>query len=125
MPDKHLRHAQGRPSGVPVRLIGVWFNLLRATVPETPARMQLAPPAARQAAKARIAAYVQAAFRGMVLHTAVTDGNRVVARTARGNLFGYVQRHHELGAVRYDRWRIAWACAVDGNVPALLEPAPE
>lgn len=125
VPDRPLRHVQGRLSGVPVRLNGVWFNLLRATAPETPARMQLVPPAARQAAKARIAAYVQAAFRGMVLHTAVTDNNRVVARTARGNLFGYVQRDHELAALRYDRWHIAWACAVDGNVLALLEPAPE
>ena len=117
-----VAQAAERRCGVPVRLSGVWFNLLRATEPETPARMQLVPAVVRQAAKARIAAYVQDVFRGMALHTEVTDSNRVVTRTARGNLFGYVHRDHELAAVRYDRWRIAWACAVDGNVLALLQP---
>jgi hypothetical protein len=115
--------APDRLCGVPVRLNGVWFNLLRATAPETPVSMGQVPDALRQEAKARIADYVQEAFRGMVLHAEVTENNRVVARTARGNLFGYVQREHELAAVRYDRWRIAWACAVDGNVLAVLEPA--
>ncbi|HIP70875.1 MAG TPA: hypothetical protein EYH05_05705 [Anaerolineae bacterium] len=58
----------------------------------------------------------------MTLFTEVTDNNRVITRTPQGNLFGYVQRDHELHAVRYDQWRIAWAHAIDGNVLAVLEP---
>ena len=59
----------------------------------------------------------------MQLTTEVTDNNRVVTRTALGNLFGYVQKDHELAAIRYDQWSIAWAHAIDGNVLAVLEPA--
>ena len=59
----------------------------------------------------------------MLLTTEVTDNDRVVTRTPLGNLFGYVQRDHELAAIRYDQWRIAWAQAVDGNVLAVLTPA--
>jgi hypothetical protein len=114
---------QARCSGVPVRLNGVWFNLLRATQPDTPERMSLVPKPQREQAKARIADFVQDQFRDMLLFTEVTDGNRVVTRTPHGNLFGYVQRDHELAAVRYDQWRIAWAHAVDGNVLAVLTPA--
>jgi hypothetical protein len=113
---------QARCSGVPVKLNGVWFNLLRATRPDTPERMSLVPKAQRDQAKARIADFVQDEFRDMLLFTEVTDGNRVVTRTPHGNLFGYVQRDHELAAVRYDQWRIAWAHAVDGNVLAVLTP---
>jgi hypothetical protein len=81
------------------------------------------PPAERDLAKARIADYVQAQFRGMMLTTEVTSNDRVVTRTPHGNLFGYVQRDHELAAIRHDQWRIAWAHAIDGNVLAVLEPA--
>jgi hypothetical protein len=80
------------------------------------------PAEVRQKAKARIADFVQERFRGMMLFTEVTDQDRVITRTPHGNLFGYVQRDHELAAIRYDRWRIAWATAVDGNVWALLDP---
>ena len=80
------------------------------------------PAAERERAKARIADFVQDECRGMILLTEVTEQNRVITRTPQGNLFGYVQRDHELAAVRYDRWRIAWATAVDGNVLAVLEP---
>ena len=59
----------------------------------------------------------------MMLFTEVTDNNRVVTRTPHGNLFGYVQRDHELAAIRHDQWRIAWATAVDGNLLAVLAPA--
>ena len=48
--------------------------------------------------------------------------DRVVTRTPHGNLFGYVQRDHELAAIRYDQWRIAWATAVDGNVLEVTLP---
>ncbi len=81
------------------------------------------PPAERQRAKTRIANYVQDRFLGMLLTTEVTDNNRIITRTPQGNLFGYVQRDHELAAVRHDQWRIAFATAVDGNVHAVLQPA--
>jgi hypothetical protein len=108
-------------AGVPVTINGVWFNLLRATRPDTPERMSLVPKPQREQAKARIADFVQDKFRGMTLFTEVTDNNRVVTRTPHGNLFGFVQRDHELAAVRTDRWRIAWATAVDGNLHAILQ----
>jgi hypothetical protein len=107
---------------VPVRISGVWFNWLRATRPDTPATMSLVPKPQRDQAKARIADYVQDKFRGMMLFTEVTDNNRVVTRTPHGNLFGYVQKDHELAAIRHDQWRIAWAHVVDGNVYSILEP---
>ena len=81
------------------------------------------PLSERNQAKARIADYMQDAFRGLLLTTEVTDNDRVVTRTSQGNLFGYVQKDHELAAIRYDQWRIAWAHAIDGNVLAVLEPA--
>jgi hypothetical protein len=114
-----------RSSGVPVSLNGVWFNLLRATRPGTPEKMSLVPKAEREQAKARIAALASDGLAGMVLTTAVTDNDRVITRTPHGNLFGYVQRDHELAAVRHDRWRIVWAMAIDGNVRAILEPAAD
>ncbi|MAU00669.1 MAG: hypothetical protein CL608_26285 [Anaerolineaceae bacterium] len=117
--DEPNRHA----AGVPVRLNGVWLNLLNATGKRPYARMADVPPAERDLAKARIADYVQAQFRGMMLTTEVTNNDRVVTRTPHGNLFGYVQRDHELAAIRHDQWRIAWAHAIDGNVLAVLEPA--
>jgi hypothetical protein len=113
---------QARCSGVPVRLNGVWLNLLNATNGRQYTRMSDVPAEERMRAKARIADFVQERFRGMMLFTEVTDQDRVITRTPHGNLFGYVQRDHELAAIRYDRWRIAWATAVDGNVWALLSP---
>jgi hypothetical protein len=113
---------QARCSGVPVRLNGVWLNLLNATKGNQYTRMSDVPAEERQKAKARIADFVQERFRGMMLFTEVTDQDRVITRTPHGNLFGYVQRDHELAAIRYDRWRIAWATAVDGNVWAVLDP---
>jgi hypothetical protein len=96
--------------------------LLNATAERPYARMADVPLAERNQAKARIADYVQEQFRGMMLTTEVTDNDRVVTRTPHGNLFGYVQKDHELAAIRYDQWRIAWATAVDGNVYSILEP---
>lgn len=80
------------------------------------------PPTERGLAKACIADFVQDRFLGMVLSTEVTEDNRVITRTPQGNLFGYVQRDHELAAIRHDQWRIAWAHAIDGNVYSILEP---
>lgn len=112
-----------RSAGVPVRLNGVWFNYANVVNGRQYTRMSDVPPAERDQAKARIADFVQDRFRGMMLTTEVTDNDRVVTRTPHGNLFGYVQRDHELAAIRYDQWRIAWAHVVDGNVHAILEPA--
>ncbi|MCI0581144.1 MAG: hypothetical protein L0332_07440 [Chloroflexi bacterium] len=111
-----------RCAGVPVRINGVWMNLLNATNGHHYERMSDVPKRLRDQAKARIADFVQERFRGMMLFTEVTDGNRVITRTPQGNLFGYVQKDHELAAVRYDQWRIAWAHAIDGNVYTILEP---
>lgn len=115
-----------RCAGVPVRISGVWFNWLRATRPDTPECMSLVPKLQRDHAKTRLADFVQDKFRGMLLFTEVTDngpnGLRVITRTPHGNLFGYVQRDHELAAIRYDQWQIAWAHVVDGNVHAILQP---
>ncbi|NKQ37568.1 MAG: hypothetical protein HF973_18385 [Chloroflexi bacterium] len=110
-------------AGVPVRLNGVWLNWLNAQNGRQYTRMSDVPAAQRDQAKARIADFVQDKFRGMMLFTEVTDNNRVITRTPYGNLFGYVQRDHELHAVRYDQWRIAWAHAIDGDVLAVLEPS--
>jgi hypothetical protein len=112
-----------RPAGVPVRINGTWANWLAARNGRSYSRMSDIPAHEREQAKARIADFVQSRFRGMVLTTAVTDNNRVITRTPHGNLFGYVQRDHELYAIRHDQWRIAWAHAIDGNVLAILEPA--
>ncbi|MCA9986609.1 MAG: hypothetical protein KDE59_20010, partial [Anaerolineales bacterium] len=111
-----------KSAGVPVRLNGTWLNWLNSRNGQRYRRMGDVPPAEREWAKARIADFVQDEFRGLLLFTEVTDEDRVVTRTPHGNLFGYVQRDHELAAIRYDQWRIAWATAVDGNVLAVLEP---
>jgi hypothetical protein len=115
-----------KSAGVPVRINGTWLNWLNSRNGHRYARMSDVPPAERDRAKARIADFVQDEFRGMLLFTEVIDdgpgGLRVITRTPHGNLFGYVQRDHELAAIRYDRWRIAWATSVDGNVLAVLEP---
>jgi hypothetical protein len=117
-----------RSAGVPVRLNGVWLNYLNSRNGHRYARMVDVPPAERDRAKTRIADFVQDEFRGMLLYTEVAgeepDRLRVITRTPHGNLFGYVQRDHELAAIRYDCWRIAWATAVDGNVLAILQPEP-
>ena len=113
----------GQSRGVPVRLNGVWLNLLRATATETPASMQLS---AAGRAPGGQSAHRRLRAGGLSRHGAARGGHREQPRGdphGQGNLFGYVQRDHELAAVRYDQWRIAWACAVDGNVLAVLEPA--
>ncbi len=113
-------------AGVPVRVNGTWLNWLNSRNGNRYAGMGEAPPAEREQAKARIAELAESAFRGMTLHTEVVESAsgdlRVVTRTPHGNLFGYVQRDHELAAARHDQWRIAWATAVDGNVLTVLEP---
>ncbi|MCP4428500.1 MAG: hypothetical protein GY803_28785 [Chloroflexi bacterium] len=107
---------------MPVRLNGVWFNYANAQNGRTYTRMGDVPPTQREQAKARIADHVQDRFQDLLLTTEVTDNNRVITRTPHGNLFGYVQRDHELAAIRHDQWRIAWAHVIDGNVQAILEP---
>lgn len=119
-------HYRDEPSakcaGVPVRVNGVWLNWLNVTNGHRYERMGDVPKDLREHAKARIADFVQDKFRGMMLYTQITDNDRVVTRMPHGNLFGYVQRDHELAAIRHDQWRIAWAHVVDGNVYSILEP---
>jgi hypothetical protein len=118
----HIAEAPcSRSAGVPVRINGTWLNWLNSRNGHRYIRMSDVPPAERDRAKARIADFVQDEFLGMMLFTEVTGDDRVITRTPHGNLFGYVQRDHELAAIRHDRWRIAWATAVDGNVLAILE----
>jgi hypothetical protein len=112
-----------RRTGVPVRINGTWLNWLNSRNGHSYTSMSQVPAAVREQAKARIADFVQKEFLGLTLSTEVTDENRVITRTPHGNLFGYVQRDHELAAVRHDCWRIAWAAANDGNVLAILEVA--
>ncbi|MBA3530385.1 MAG: hypothetical protein H0T73_00495 [Ardenticatenales bacterium] len=107
--------------GVPVTLNGTWANLLRVREPELPTRMGLIPVSKRDAAKAAIERLVDGPFIGMGL---VCEGleERLVMRTERGNLFGYVQKGHERRVAEAPCWRIAWAAADDGNVHAVLSP---
>ena len=112
-----------KATGVPVKLNGVWLNWLNTQNGHAYSRMSDVPADVCNQAKARIGEFVQEKFQNMLLSTEITDNNRVVTRTSHGNLFGYVQRDHELAAVRHEQWRIAWAHAVDGNVLAVLEPA--
>ncbi|MBK8935385.1 MAG: hypothetical protein IPM76_24315 [Chloroflexi bacterium] len=86
------RRDHDEPPGVPVRINGTWLNLLNARRAEPYVRMSDVPPAEREQAKTRVAAYAATKFQGMALTTAVTDDNRVITRTPHGNLFGYVQR---------------------------------
>jgi hypothetical protein len=86
--------------GVPVRLNGTWLNLLNATGPKQYQRMGDVPPAEREQAKALVADYAATKFQGMRLTTAVTDDNRVITRTPRGNLFGYVRGWECVGGTR-------------------------
>ncbi|MCA9925355.1 MAG: hypothetical protein KC421_23440 [Anaerolineales bacterium] len=107
----------------PVQLNGVWANWLRVQHPDTPPRMSDIPKRVRHHAKARIAQLATTAFPGLLLHTRITDNNRIAAYTANGNLFGYVGKQHELNAARSASWRILQASAKDGNVTAVLLPA--
>lgn len=108
-------------AGVPIRLNGVWLNWLNAQNGRRYSHMSQVPPVEREQAKAHLADIVQSQIQGMMLSTEVTENDRVLTRTPRGNLFGYVQPDHELVAIRHAQWRIAWAHVVDGNVHAILE----
>jgi hypothetical protein len=98
-----------------------WLNWLNTRNGRRYERMSDVPKEVLDLAKACIADFVQERFQGMMLFTEVTGATCVVTRTPHGNLFGYVQRDHELAAVRHDQWRIAWAHAIDGNVLAILQ----
>jgi hypothetical protein len=109
------------PTGVPVRLTGVWFNWLRATTAAVPATMGQVPKPVRDRAKARVAALAAGRFRGLTLTLERTAAGRVVARTPHGNLFGWVPASQEARVSQRRTWRIAYATAVDGNVHAVLQ----
>jgi hypothetical protein len=109
------------PTGIPVRLTGVWFNWLRATTADVPPTMGLVPKLVRDQAKARIAALAAGRFRGLPLTLERTEADRVVARTSRGNLFGWVPASQEVRLAQHQTWRIVYATAVDGNLHAILQ----
>lgn len=107
------------PTAVPLRLNGVWFNYLTARGHDF-ARMSDVPTDLRHRAKQHVASLD---WRDFELRTAVTDDDRVITHTERGNLFAYVQTGQELRAARAGHWRILHATARDGNLAAVLTPA--
>ena len=49
-------------------------------------------------------------------------GDRFVAHTTQGNLFGFIEKGHEKRLRGHQAWQIEWATATDGNVHAILRP---
>ncbi len=109
-------------TAVPVQLNGVWVNWLKVKGTYVSDRMSDIPKLVREQAKTRIAQLAATTFTGLQLHTRITENNRIAAYTEHGNLFGYVDRQHELNAARSSSWRIMHASAKDGNVTAVLLP---
>ncbi len=103
---------------VPIQLNAVWFNWLLAQGHKFTAMNQVGK-ALRDKAKARIAAMADS-LSGTILHTAVTDDNRIITHTEHGNLFGYVKRGQELRAAASKSWKIIHAVETDGNILAVL-----
>ncbi|MGB0384732.1 MAG: hypothetical protein ACPGWR_07905 [Ardenticatenaceae bacterium] len=109
-------------SGIPVTFNGTWFNWLRSVSPEIPTNMGMIQKEVRDKAKAVIAKLTDTKFIKMVL-IMEKKGNRLVARTTQGNLFGYIEKGHEKRLGSHRTWQIEWATATDGNVHAILRPA--
>jgi hypothetical protein len=107
------------PQVVPVQFNGVWFSYLRVVQPQTPPKMGLVPPETVRWAKRRVA---QLPLVNQVLGVEVR-GDRLVALTAQGNVFGYVQRGQEpvLDSVSQVRIRQARPDR-NGNILAVVEP---
>lgn len=49
-------------------------------------------------------------------------GDRFVAHTQQGNLFGFIEKGHEKRLRGHQTWQVEWATATDGNVHAILRP---
>ena len=108
-------------SGVPVTFNGTWFNWLKSVSPEIPTSMGLIPKEVRHRAKEVIAKLTDSKFIGMEL-IMERRGDRFVAHTTQGNLFGFIEKGHEKRLGSYRAWRIEWATAIYGNVHAILRP---
>ncbi len=117
-------------SGIPVTFNGTWFNWLKSVSPQMPtsiaaarrrAAMGLIPKEVRNQAKEVIAKLTDSKFIGMELVTSL-QGDRFVAHTTQGNLFGFIEKGHEKRLRGHQAWRIEWATATDGNVHAILRP---
>jgi hypothetical protein len=100
----------------PIVISGVWFNWLRCQDPSTPERMGQVPKRVAEAAKARVSRYAQTLWRGLKL-TIERRGERKVAITPHGNLFGYIHRSQD--DVVSDTLEIAFGLAKDGNLICL------
>ena len=108
-------------SGVPVTFNGTWFNWLKSVSPEIPTSMGLIPKEIRNQAKEVIAKLTDSKFIGMEL-VMERKGDRFVAHTTQGNLFGFIEKGHEKRLRDHQTWQIEWATATDGNVHAILRP---
>lgn len=111
---------QAHVVGEVVTLNGVWFNLLRATQPELAVTMGDISAEVRESAKREVAELARRRFTGAALKVVAEDNARLVGYTARGNVFGYVQRGQESRLSKAKTWQIRWATATDGNVHAVL-----
>ncbi len=109
-------------SGIPVTFNGTWFNWLKSVSPYAPTSMGLIPKEVRNQAKEVIAKLTDSKFIGMELVTSL-QGDRFVAHTTQGNLFGFIEKGHEKRLRGHQAWQVEWATATDGNVHAILRPA--
>ncbi len=88
---------------------------------EAPTSMGLIPKDVRNQAKEVIAKLTDSKFIGMEL-IVEKRGERFVAHTTQGNLFGFIEKGHEQRLRGHRAWQIEWATATDGNVHAILRP---
>lgn len=117
-----LQYQRKNSRGIPVTFNGVWFNFANLMNPEWfSVQMNQRPKDVRAQLKEFIAKLVETKFKGMTL-VIKKQGQRLVAMTLQGNLFGYVQKGHEGRLGRRQAWTIEWAVAVDGNVSAIVQP---
>ena len=108
-------------SGIPVTFNGIWFNWLKSVSSCIPTSMGLIPKEVRNQAKEVIAKLTDSKFIGMEL-IIERRGDRFVAHTTQGNLFGFIEKGHEKRLRGHQAWQIEWATATDGNVHAILRP---
>ncbi len=105
---------------IPLALSGTWFNLLRVQKPHLQ-QMRDASKQESMTAKRRLM-QIAPKFVDQVLSLEIRD-TRLVAWTARGNLFGYVKQGQESLIGRAKALQITHICATkDGNINAIVIP---
>ena len=107
-------------NAVPLSLSGTWFNLLRVQQPQL---QQMGDVSKREsiAAKRRLM-QIAPKFVDQVLSLEMRD-KRLVARTARGNLFGYVKKGQERFVSSAKTLQFTHIRATkDGNINAVVVP---